>query len=138
MCKVSYKCSSEYSAYDGRCTYTHMSLAHFSGAHRVCILQTSSCVSHTRMAQVSAKGSLHMCQTSPISHLMIHLSLLFLDGHLETNPDYDFTDSDIHEILPNFPDPKARVKRTLHEDEPSVDDVTMLINDPDHDFSDFQ
>ena len=42
--------------------------------------------------------------------------LLFLDGHFETTPDYDRTDFDIHDILPNFPDVKAEVKRTPHEE----------------------
>ena len=39
---------------------------------------------------------------------MIHPSLLFLDGHLETNPDNDFTDDPIHTILPYFPVLKAQ------------------------------
>ena len=87
---------------------------------------------------------------------MFHLSsLLFLHGHFETN----LTDAPVHTILPNFPDPKARVKRTPHEDEQfgclaksvfftgyepkefdkitSVDDDTTLINDPDHNICDF-
>ena len=34
-------------------------------------------------------------------------------GHFETN----LTDALVHTVLPNFPDPKTRVKRTLHEDE---------------------
>ena len=43
---------------------------------------------------------------------MIHpSSLLFLDGHFETNPDYGLTDSDIHEILPYFPVLKAQHTR---------------------------
>ena len=98
--------------YDGRCTYTDMSHAHFSGAHTLCAYFTHlhACHIHAWL-KCPQKGSLHMCHTSPISLLMIHLSLLFVDGHLEANPDYDFTYFDIHEILPNFPDPKARVKR---------------------------
>ena len=87
---------------------------------------------------------------------MVHpssLLLLFLDGH------YDLTDAPVHTFLPNFPDLKALVKRTPHEDEQfgylaksvlpagygpkefdkntSVDDDTTLINDPNHNFSDF-
>ena len=86
-------------------------------------------------------------------------SLLFLDGHFEITPDNDLTDFDVHDFLPNFSDLKAQVKRTQHEDElfdylaksalntgyepekfdkiTSVDDDTMLINDPNHNFSDF-
>ena len=44
-------------------------------------------------------------------------SLLFLDGHFETTPDYDLTDFGVHDFLPNFTDIKAQVKRTPHEDE---------------------
>ena len=43
--------------------------------------------------------------------------LLFPDGHFETTPDCDLTDFDVHDFLPNFPDLKAQVKRTPHEDE---------------------
>ena len=96
-----------------RCTHTHLSHAHFSVAQFLSVHnRTSSCVSHTRMAQVPEKVhctcvvSLHLA----VSLLMIHLSLLFLHGHFETNPDNDFTDSDIHMILPNFPDLIAQVK----------------------------
>ena len=43
---------------------------------------------------------------------MIHpSSLLFLDGHLETTPDYDFADDPIHMILPFFPVLKAQDTR---------------------------
>ena len=49
---------------------------------------------------------------------MIHpSSLLFFDGQFETVSDHDDTDVPVHTILPNFPDPEARVKRTPHEDE---------------------
>ena len=58
------------------------------------------------------------------SLLMFHpcLLLLFLDGHFETTLDCyldDLTDVSVHTILPNFPDLKALVKRTPHEDEQS-------------------
>ena len=89
---------------------------------------------------------------------MFHPSLLFLRGHFETTPDYDFTDDPIHMILLYRPksaghaplstcmaklgylaqsdantgcDPNEFDKIT------SVDDDTMLINDPNHNFSDF-
>ena len=90
---------------------------------------------------------------------MFHPSLLrlFLDGHFETTPpDYfldDLTDVPVHAILPNFPYLRAQVKRSPHEDElfwlpagyepkkfdknTSVDEDTTLINDPDHNISDF-
>ena len=43
--------------------------------------------------------SLHLA----FSLFIIHpSSLLFLEGHFQTTPDHDFTDSDIHEFLPYF------------------------------------
>ena len=42
---------------------------------------------------------------------MSHPSLLFLDGHFETTPNYDLTDSDIHMILSYFPVLKAQDMR---------------------------
>ena len=42
---------------------------------------------------------------------MIHLSLLLLHGHFESNPDYDLVDSDIHMILPFFPVREAQDMR---------------------------
>ena len=88
------------------------------------------------------------------------MDTLFLDGNFVTNPDNDLTDFDLHYFLPNFPDLKAQVKRTPHEDEEfgflaksalntgcdpkefdkitSVDNDTMLIDDPDlNEISDF-
>ena len=80
----------------GECTHTNPSHAHFS-AH----IRTSSCVcTHTH-------GSRFLSH----SVLMSHLSLLFLHGHFETTPDNDFTDSDIHMILPYFPVLKAQDMR---------------------------
>ena len=83
--------------------HTHTVARTFFCAQRAhCVLRTSSCVSHTCMAQGHEKGvctcvvSLHL----PFSLLMIHPSLLFLHGHFETNPDYDLTDSDIHMVFP--------------------------------------
>ena len=72
-----------------------------------------SCVSHARMAQASRcqKGSLHVCHFSihlAFSLLMCHPSLLFLDGHFETTPDYDFTNDPVHTFLPHFPVLKAQ------------------------------
>ena len=90
------------------CTHTHLSHAHFSASQRAhCALRTSSCVSHTRMAQVP--GEVHCtCVISlhiAFSLLMIHpSSVLFFDGHFETTPDlYDFTDNPIYVILPYLP-----------------------------------
>ena len=112
-CKVSSICSSNYSVYDGECTYTHLSHAHFSGAHTLCIFRTSSCASHTCMFQVSVKRCLHMCHISPSRVLPSHDSpvLVFLDGHFETTPDYDLTDSNIHMFLPYFPVLKVKDMR---------------------------
>ena len=84
-------------------------------ARRLRTLRTFFCVLHTRTAQVHDKGVCCTCvfdlSISPSSLLMIHPSLLFLDGHLETNPDYDFTDDLIHTILPYFPVLKAQNMR---------------------------
>ena len=73
----------------------------------------------SRVSAVRMSSSL--CHLT-FSIFMFHpsLLLLFLDGHFETTPDYDLDDlidSDIHKFLPNFPDPKAQVKRTPPEDE---------------------
>ena len=71
--------SSNYSVYDGECTHTHLSRAHFFCAEPThCVLRTSSCVSHTRMAQVSVKRCLHMCHTSPSRLLSSDDSPIFL------------------------------------------------------------
>ena len=93
---------------------------------------------------------------------MIHPSLLFPHGHFETTPDYDFTDdSDIHKFLSYFPVLKpqdmrhsAPASRSLAtwpsqmqtqvmspksstRSITSVDNDTVLINDLNHNFSDF-
>ena len=112
-------------------------------------------VTHTWLKVV--KGVLH---AHVVSLLNLTISLLTfhpssLHGHFETN----LTDAPVHTILPNFADLKARVKRTPHEDKQSgclaksvfftgyepkefdkitfVDDDTTLMNDPDHNISDF-
>ena len=81
--------------------YTHLLHAHFS-AHSSCSqICTSSCVSHTRMAQGHEKGLLHVHVVDlhlAFSSLMSHPSLLFLDGHFETIPDFD-----VHTFFPNLP-----------------------------------
>ena len=72
--------------------------------HIFLYFRTSSCVSP--WLKSCQKG---VCCTCVIplhlafSFLMIHPFLLFLHGHFETNPDYDFTDSDIHKFLTYFP-----------------------------------
>ena len=120
-------------------------------------------VTYMHGSRVSAVGmSSSLCHLT-FSLLMFHpsLLLLFLDGHFETFPDFDdLTDVSVHAILPNFPDLKAQVKRTPHEDEesgyladsarstgyepkesdkiPSVDNDTTHIDDPDlNEISDF-
>ena len=63
-------------------------------------------VTHMHGSSVSAERmSSSLCHLT-FSLLMFHpsLLLLFLDGHFETTPDYDLTDSDVHDFLPNFPD----------------------------------
>ena len=80
---------------------THMFLLHSLSAH----IRTSSCASHTRMAQVSVKRCLHMCRFSPsrLLLLMSHPSLLFPHGLFETDP--------VHTFLPYFPVLKAQDMR---------------------------
>ena len=102
----SYTCSSNYSVYDGECTHTHLSHAHFSVAQFVCAHSHICMHVHTRMAQVSPKRCvipLHLA----VSLLMIHPSSLFPHVHFETNPDYDFIDKPIHMILPYFSRPES-------------------------------
>ena len=95
-------------------THTHLSHAHFSARNALTAhIRTSSSVSHTRMAKCHEKG-VCTCAVSPhlaFSLLMLHLSLLFPQGHFETTPDYDFTDDPIHMILPYFPVLKAQDMR---------------------------
>ena len=105
--EVSYTCSSNYSVYDGRCTYTHLLHVHFS-AHSACTVTFAhfSCVSHTRMAQGHEKFVCCMCVISlhlAFSLLMFHPSLLFLHTHL------DITFLSV--FLPNFPVLKAQDMR---------------------------
>ena len=120
-------------------------------------------VCHTRMAQVPwnrcwshAHVVLHLAV--PVSDLSY--PLLLLHGHFETTPDYDLADSDIHEMLPYFPVLEAQdtcnsapasrslatwpsqIANTVYEPKEfdkttSVDNDTMLINGPNHNFSDF-
>ena len=151
--------------YDGGCTYTHLLHAHFS-AHSALTAYFAhfSCVSHTRMAQGSshvkkmfAHVSLFSISPSPFSCLTHPSCSRTVTSRplLTTN----FTDDPIHMILPYFPVLKAQdtQRRTCiakfgylaNSDvntgyEPkefdnigSVDDHTMLINDPNHNFSDF-
>ena len=101
--------------------------------------------------------SLHLA----FSLLMIHLSLLLLQGHFENNPDHDFNDKPLHTIFPYFPVLKAQDMRnsavasrslatkpnqmqqntsfTPNELDKiiSMDLDKTLINDPNHNFSDF-
>ena len=113
---VSNTCSSNYSVYDVSVD-AHLSHAHFSANSALCVhfAHLHACA-HTRMAQgVHKKSCLNVCLCSLsrlLSCLMIYpSSLLFLEGHFETNLDYDVTDSDIHGILPYFPVLKAQHTR---------------------------
>ena len=147
---------------DGVCTHTHLLHAHFSGVHtlRVHFAHSYACYTHAWLKVSAVRMSSSLCHLT-FSLLMFHpsLLLLFLDGHFETSPDYDLTDFDVHDFLPNFSDLRAQVKRTPHEDEEfghladsthstgyepkkfdkntSVDEDTTLIDDPDHNTSDF-
>ena len=95
--------------------YTHSSVARTFFCCTVC-LRTSA---HLHACHIYAwlKGAkkvlvAHVSSLSPsrlLPSLMIHLSLLFLYGHLEvTTPDYDPADDPIHMILPYFPVLKAQ------------------------------
>ena len=95
--------------------HTHLSHAHFS-AHSACTVTFA----HLHACHIHAflKGAKKVHCTCVISLspsrlllLMIDPSLLFLDGHFETNPDYDFTEDPIHTILPYFPVLKAQDMR---------------------------
>ena len=88
----SYTRSSNCSVYDGRCTHTHLSHAHFSAHSVLCAyFTTSSCVSHTHAwLKCSQLGSLHMCHTSA-SRLLPPSWFTFL-----------FLPHGIHTILPYF------------------------------------
>ena len=71
-------------------------------------------VTYTHGSSVMSKRCLHMCHVSPrlaLSIIVIHQSLLFLDDHFETTPDYDFTGDPIHMILQYFPVLKAEDMR---------------------------
>ena len=76
-------------------------------------------VTHTHGSSVHKKmlrAYVVLLLTSPSPFpCFTRLPLLFLHGHSETK----LTDALIHTLLPNFPDPKAPVKRTLHKDEQS-------------------
>ena len=78
--------------------YTHIfQLAQFVCAHP----HSLHACAHTRMAQVSVKEVLCTCVIPlqlAFSSVMSHPSLLFLDGHFETIPDFD-----VHTFLPYFP-----------------------------------
>ena len=104
------------------CTRTHLLHAHFFWfTYTARTLRTFLCVLHTCMAQGCLQCACRRLSLS--SHLFpshvppVLAPLLFLDGHFETTPDYDLTDFDVHDFLPNFANLKAEVKRTPHEDE---------------------
>ena len=151
--KVSHSRWSSYFVCDGRCTHTHLLLAHFLRTSRS--LHIFMRVTHAWLKVMKNVFVACACRLSWFLSCFARLRLLFLHGHFETN----FTDAPVHTILPNFPGPKARVKRTPHEDEQfgylatsvlltgyepkefdkitSVDVDTPPINDPDHNISDF-
>ena len=90
---------------------THSTVAHtfFCAQRAHCVLRTSSCVSHTRTAQVHEKGVCRMSVSLfPSLHLPSHVSpilavFFFFDGHFETTPDYDFTNDPVHLFCRTFP-----------------------------------
>ena len=95
---------------DGECTNTHLLHAHFS-AHSACTVTFAHfhACAYTRVAQGHDKGVCYMWVISlhlAFSSLMSHPSLLFLDGHFETIPDFD-----VHTFLPYLPVLKAQGMR---------------------------
>ena len=104
---------------DGGCTHSPVARTDFWCTYTVRTPRTFLCVLHTHVSRVSAvRMSSSLCHLT-FSLFMFHpsLLLLFLNGHFETNPDYDLIDFDVHDFLPNFPDLKAQVKRTPPENE---------------------
>ena len=154
---VSYTCVGDYTVYGGG-VYIHSLVVrtYFCAQRAHCVFRTSSCVSHTRMAQVSwNKGVCHMSVFVlylAFSSLMFHPSLLFLYIH------FDITFS-VHNLavlsrpksaghaqrrtcIAKFgylakSDANAGNEPNEFDKNNSVDDDTMLINDPNHNFSDF-
>ena len=147
-------------------TYTHLLHANVS-SHNTCTfclrtLRTSSCVSHTRMAQVSVKEvcacviPLHLA----FSILMFHPSLLILHGHFRDHSRQRLHWRSHPHDLALLSRPKSAGHASLRicitkfdylaksdantgydpnefDKITSVDDDTILINDPNHNFSDF-
>ena len=156
------KSCSNYSVYDGTCAHTHLSHAHFSVTQFVCVLRTSSCVctqTHGSRLKWHEKGVCTCVFDLSISPSPLwwftRLPRCFLDGHFETYP--DFTDDPIHMIFSYFLVLKSAGHAPLRtciemfgylawtdantSYEPkeidkitSVDNNTMLINDPNHNF----
>ena len=112
--KVSHSRWSSYFVCDWRCTHIHMLLAHFLRTARS--LRTSHIfmrVTHALLKVMKKMFVACACRPSWFLSCFTRLRLLFLHGHFETN----LTDAPVHTIRPNFPGPKAGVKRTPHEDE---------------------
>ena len=107
--RVSYTCSGNHSVYDG-VVYILSLVARtfFCAQSALCVLRTLL----MRVAHAWLKGPkkvLCTCVTSlhlAFSSLMSHPSLLFLDGHFETIPDFD-----VHTFLPYLPVLKAQGMR---------------------------
>ena len=138
------------------CTCTHLLHAHFS-AHRACTVTSAhlhTCA-HARMAQVSVKRCLHMCRFSPfriLLSLMFHPSLLFLYIHFDitflvhvlavlSRPE-SARHAHLHTCIAKFgylakSDANTGYEPNKFDKNTSVDDDTMLINDPNHNTSDF-
>ena len=102
---------SNYCVCDGECTHTHLSLAHFSGVHTLCVnFAHSHALTHMHRSKVSATFSFS-CFTRLCS--CCSLTVISRPFPTSTTP----VTFSVHAILPNFPDLEAQVKRTPHEDE---------------------
>ena len=71
----SYTCSSDYSVYDGRCTYTHLSHAHFSTPSACTVTSTLLMrVTYTDGSRVPKRFFARACHFSPSHLLQSHVS----------------------------------------------------------------
>ena len=154
--RVSYTCVGDYSVYGGRCTYTHLLYAHFSAqsaftayfAHlHACHTRAwlkcheKRCLSHECLRSLSRFLQPHV---SPVTAVLVHplrhpfsvhnlavLSRPKNAGHAQRRiciAKFDYlAESDAN----TGNEPNEFDKNN------SVDDDTVLINDPNHNFSDF-
>ena len=163
LVEISYTCSGNYSVYDGE-VYIHSPVARTFFCCTVCLrtfAHLHACA-HTRMAQVSVKrlfvAWVSLFSISPSS--LSCLTRLCCSRTVTSRSIPTMTSLTIHMFLPYFPVLKAQdTRHSAHASRSlatwpsqmqtqgmspnefdkiiSVDDDTMLINDPNHNFFDF-